>query len=335
MLNLIKTNLRNAGLTTLLLLVVATVVWAASGTAPIVATNGVISCPTCSTAAGTLTSNAVILGGGSKAVTALAPEAGGAKKYLQNLSSGAPTWEIIALADLASFSSANFATAVTGETGTGAVVFGTGPTIDGVTGTGTWNLTGATVNFASGVIDAITEIATALKSGGAAGDLLVTTATGGPVTGECVEWGANGNIVASGGACGGTTPNPRLVISSQTPVTVLAATPVYMSLGGAIYTSEADARSPIPSTAVFTNISCIAKTGTTNAITATLGENGCTTASDFTTKLANVMSATANTVTADNGGTTTVTGGECGIIKFTAGTDAAETDITCTLEITG
>jgi len=70
--------------------------------------------------------------------------------------SGIATW-------LGTPSSANLASAVTDETGTGALVFATNPTIAGLTGTGVWDLGGATsfeiVNGASPTVDTLGEIA--------------------------------------------------------------------------------------------------------------------------------------------------------------------------------
>jgi len=321
-----------------LLLTLPSRAYALRATAPLAFDNGGITCTNCSTAAGTLTSNAVIIGGGTKAVSAVGINSTATAMYLRQASSGAPAFTEIVIGDLAAMASAALFAKISDETGSGSgtpvAVFSINPALTGVTVTGTAALTGATVNLPSGAVDAIGEIATGIKSGGAAGVLLATTAAS-LTNGQCVQSNVDGNLVSSGAGCGGTGVFSRIVANSETPVTVTTATPVYMSLGGALSTTEADVRTPIVSTATFTGLACIAKTGTTNAITATLGENACTVTADVATKLANVMSATANTFTADNTGTTIVSGGECAVIKLTVGTDALVTDIVCTLEITG
>lgn len=327
-----------------LLLVLAVLLFAPTSalalkvTSPLAIDNGSITCSNCATAAGTLTSNAVLYGGGSKAISAVSVNATGTKMYLSQTSSGTPTFAQIAIGDLSASTSAALYGNLSDETGSASgtplAVFNQNPAIVGVTGTGTWDLTGATVNLPSGAVDAIGEIATGIKSAGASAVKLATVGSTALVNGQCVTVDASLNLIPSGSACGGTSINPRVVVHSQTPVTVLSATPVYMSFGGVVSTTEADVRTPFNSNTTFGAISCVAKSGTTNAITATVGENGCTTGADFTSKLTTTLSATANTVATDSG-STVVTADECGVIKLTAGTDAAQADIVCTLEITG
>lgn len=63
----------------------------------------------------------------------------------------------------------------------------------GDTGTGTFDFTGATLNLAAGVIDAITEIASGLKSGI---DATLVTGTAG-TSGNLGEWNGDGDLVDS------------------------------------------------------------------------------------------------------------------------------------------
>lgn len=88
----------------------------------------------------TLASNGVLYGNGTGAVQALAVNATATNKFLRQVSSGAPSWEQVALVDLSGLgtgvatflatpSSANLLAAVTDETGTGALVFATSPTL--------------------------------------------------------------------------------------------------------------------------------------------------------------------------------------------------------------
>jgi hypothetical protein len=325
-------------LVAILVLATPTISLGAGATAPIVSDNGTITCPTCVNSSATMTANGIPYGNGSKALAGVALNSSGTKMYLSQTSSGTPAFAQVAIGDLASMTSAALYGQISDETGSASgtpiAVFNQNPTINGVTGTGTWNLTGATVNLPSGAVDAIGEIATGIKSGGANAVTVATVGSTPLVNGQCVQVDADGNLAPSGGSCGGTSLNPRIIIHSQTPVTVASATPVYMSLGGGISTTEASVRTPFPANTTFGAMSCIVTSNTTNAITATLGTAGCTSTANVTSKLTQTLSATANTVASDSG-STAISADNCGVIKLTAGTDAAATDIICTLEITG
>lgn len=153
--------------------------------------------------------------------------------------------------------------------------------------------------------------------------------------GEILDWddGAGTWDCASKATDTDTQVHSLLAFSTETPVTVASATPVYVSLGGNVSTTEAEVRTPIENGATFTDLQCIPNGGTTNAITAVLGENACTTTADVTSKAQVVMSATQNTQGTASG-TTTVSAGECAVIKLTAGTDADAVTIHCTVEKT-
>lgn len=168
-------------------------------------------------------------------------------------------------------------------------------------------------------------------SGSSGATKVVSTTSAGLTTNNCAKWDANGNLVDSGGTCGGSSINPLVAISTATPVTVASGTPVYLSLGGEASTTESEVRTPIQNAATFASLQCVANAGTTNAITATLGTAACTSAMDYTSKAAVTMSATANT-TGSSSGTTSVTGGQCVAIKLTAGTSATAATIHCTVE---
>lgn len=305
---------------------------------PLAIDNGTITCTTCTTASGTLTSNAILLGGGSKAVSTVSINSTGTKKYLQQTSSGTPTFDQIAIGDLASMSSAALYGAISDETGSASgsplAVFSVNPSLTGVTVTGTADLTGATVNFGAGAVDAITEIASGIKASTANGAKLATIGATALISGRCVQIDSDLNLVPAASACGGTALNPRVVVHSQTPVTVASGTPVYMSLGGVVSTTESEVRTPFPAATTFGAMSCIVNAGTTATISATLGENACTTTADVTSKLTQTLSATANTVTTDSGSTTVATD-ECGVIKLTTAGSPTQADVICTLEITG
>lgn len=92
---------------------------------------------------------------------------------------------------------------ITGSTNTtAAMVVGTGASLS-ATGSGSITATAA----AADTIDAITEIAASLKSGS---DLTLMTGTAG-TNGNCAEFDVNGDIVDSGGVCGGGAGAPTTV----------------------------------------------------------------------------------------------------------------------------
>lgn len=156
-----------------------------------------------------------------------------------------------------------------------------------------------------------------------------------------VAVGSNGQFLKANSAqasgvewsAASSAPNPIMAMTTVTPVTVLSSTPVYVSLGGNVSTTEANARTPVVNAATFGNLQCVPTGGTTNAITAIIGTAACTSAADFTSKAQVVMSATANT-TGTSSGSTAVTAGQCAVIRLTAGTDAAATTVNCSWERT-
>lgn len=80
---------------------------------------------------------------------------------------------------------------ISDETGTGASVFGTSPTITSPT-------ISTSIALPSDAVDSITEIASSLKSGS---DSKLITGTAGS-TDDCAKWDANGDLITSGAACG-------------------------------------------------------------------------------------------------------------------------------------
>lgn len=132
--------------------------------------------------------------------------------------------------------------------------------------------------------------------------------------------------------CNTITGTGRIAFCSILPVTVLSATPVFMDLNGGVTTTEARARTPFKTSTTFANFQCMPDTATTNAITAVIGENGCNTTADVTSKAQVVMSSSANTV-GSSSGTTVVAADECAVVKMTAGTDAAETGVCCSADV--
>lgn len=303
--------------------------YALGASAPITASNGVIRCPTCTTAASDYTTNSVVYGTGSgKATAGVTVNGTETKKYLQQVSSGAPTMEQIAIGDLGIFSSSDLAGRLSDESGTGNVVYNTGPSISNITLTGTAALP-------SGAVDAIGEIANDIKSGGSSAVKIVTTLNSPLTQNNCAKWDSNGNLVDAGTTCGGTSITPLTSFSSLTPVTVTVADAVYMSLAGDVSTTEAEVQTPIKNASTLGNLQCVANAGTTSAITAVVGTGACGSTITYTGGKAQViMDTSANTI-GTSSGTTSVTAGNCAVVKLTVSTlNATAASIHCSLERT-
>lgn len=89
------------------------------------------------------------------------------------------------------------------ETGSGAAVFGTSPTITSPT-------VSTSIALPADAVDAITEIASSIKTG--ADSKLVTGTAGG--NGNCAQWNVDGDIVDSGAGCGGGSGDSIIVNGS-------------------------------------------------------------------------------------------------------------------------
>ncbi len=327
-------------LAALLMLVMSTSAHALSVTAPLSIGQGAINCTNCTTSSPTLTANGILYGGGTKTIGGVAINATGTTMYLQQVSSGTPAFAQIAIGDLASMTSAALFGKISDETGSSSgsplAVFSVNPSLTGVTVTGTADLTGATVNLPAGAVDAITEIATGIKSAGASAVKVATVGSTALVNGQCVTVDSNLNLVPTGSACATAAGVPNISMHSETPVTVLNATPMYMSVTGqgGISSVESDERTPFQTAKTFSNFTCTTKPSTTNAVIATIGTAACTSSANVTSKATVTISTTANTVV--NGtGSTTVNAGECAVIKLTAATDATAADFICSVDITG
>lgn len=303
--------------------------YALGASAPISASNGVISCPTCTTSASNYTTNSVIYGTGSgKATAGVTVNGTATKKYLQQVSSGAPTMEQIAIGDLGTFSSSDLAGRLSDESGTGGtVVYSTEPSISNITLTGT-------VTLPSGAVDAIGEIATGIKSGGVNAAKVVTTTSSALTANNCAKWDSDGNLIDAGTTCGGTSITPLTSFSSLTPVTVTTTQAVYLSLAGDVSTTESEVQTPIKNASTLGNLQCVANAGTTSAITAVVGTGACGSTINYTSKAQVIMSTSANT-TGTSSGTTSVTAGNCAVVKLTVSTtDADAASVHCSLERT-
>ena len=303
--------------------------FALAASTPISAANGTISCPTCTTTSTSYNTNTIIYGTGTgNATSAVAANTLSIKKYLSQISTGTPVFEQPQISELQAFSSANLATALSDETGTGTVVFSTGPSINNITLTGT-------VTLPAGAIDGIADIDAGIKSGGAFATKIVTTTRSPLPLNNCAKWDINGNLVDAGTTCGGTQITPVTSLSSLTPVVVATPTPVYLSLSGDVSTVEEDVQTPFKIAATFGGLQCVANSATTNAITAFLGTGACGSPLTYTSKAQVVMSASANT-TGTSTLTTTISAGNCAAIKLTipplSSTDSTPASIHCSME---
>jgi hypothetical protein len=178
------------------------------GTAPTIA-SAVLTTPDLGTpSAGTLTNCTIPVGG------------------VSGLGSGVATF-------LATPSSANLASAVTGETGSGALVFGTAPTIDNPTIT---NWVGSTGITTLGTVTTGTWSATtvAVNKGGTGqtsytdGQLLIGNSTGNTLTKATLTAGS-GITVTNGGGTVTIAANPNALASAITSAAAIANTETVVS----------------------------------------------------------------------------------------------------------
>lgn len=308
---------------------------AIDASAPITASNGLIGCATCATESNPAQYNIPVWGSTQEFGT-IAPSSQTTYFLRSKGTSANPAFEALAIGDIPSGTATQWGALIGTPTGSGEFVRATNPSLAGVTITGAVSASGATAPFTlpAGAIGAVADLASGIKKGTANVAKFVTTTSGATTTNNCAKWDADGNLVDSGGTCGGSSaPNPVISLTTTTPVTVLSATPVYLSLSGEASTTEASVRTPFKNATTFGNLMCTANGNTTNAITATIGTAACTSAASFTSMATVTMSATANTQ-GTSSGTTAISAGQCAVIKLTAGTDAAAASIHCTFERT-
>lgn len=288
--------------------------FAVSGTDCLAFTDGTLSCANGLTAASVIPDKAVVIGsGGAREVGNVAVNATATKKYLQQTSSGTPTFDQIAIGDLASISSANLVTAVSDETGSASgsplLVFNQNPTFAGITATGTLDFTGATVNLPADAVDAMTEIKSTIKTG--TGTNKLATFEGTATAGKCAQINANGNIEAAAAACGASSAGTIVHIDSVGPISN-GATTVYMSLTGQLSTtSTATAAQSVLDAKAYSLLRCTADSNSVG-MTVTMATGTCGAALSNTTLVTPTMT-TGNTVYADTTHTTSAsTAGQCG-----------------------
>lgn len=307
----------------LMVALVAQPALAIDATSPITAANGTIACPTCTV--GTPSQYGLPVWGSSQTLGTINPTSQ-TTYFLRSKGTGAnPAFEALAIGDIPSDTAANWAAKIGTPTGSGGeFVRATSPTITSPT-------ISTSINLPSSAVDAIGEIASSIQKGTANATKIVTTTSASTTTNNCAKWDSDGNLVDSGGTCGGASINPILALSTYTPVTVAAATPVYLSLSGDVSTTETNVQTPIKNAATFSSFQCVVNAGTTNAVTAVLGVGTCGSTASYTSKAQVVLSSSANTA-GTSSGSTAVTAGQCVTIKLTASSDATAATLHCSVE---
>lgn len=303
--------------------------------APITASNGVIGCATCATESNVQQYN-IPVWGTTQEFGAIAPTSQ-TTYFLRSKGLNAnPAFEALAIGDIPSGTATQWAALIGSPTGSGEFVRATNPSLAGVTITGSVSASGATAPFTlpAGAIGSISDIASGIKIG--SGSKLATFTGSLPGQNRCVRINSTNDLEATSADCnsGSSAPNPVMSFTTTTPVTVLSATAVYVSLSGEVSTTEANVRTPFKNATTLGSLMCTANANTTNQITAQIGTAACTSAASFSgTPAAVTMNATANTQ-GTSSGTTAISAGQCAVVKLTAGTDAATASIHCTFERT-
>lgn len=294
--------------------------------APITGEDGIIGCATCNTSSATVNTNGVVIGASnSRALTFVTLNGTATKKYLQQTSSGAPTFDQIAIGDLSAISSSDLTSKVSDETGSGALVFGTSPSITSPTIV-------TSIDLPSGAINAMAEIDSSIKQS-STGTNKVATFEGTATSSRCVRINANSNLEAAAGDCStGAGVNALVTPKSETKVSN-GSTTVYMDAVGTLSTTDTDvgAQTVVPA-ATWGNLRCTASSNGTSA-SVTVQKGTCGTALS-PTSMPTVSLVTAGTVTADTSTTFQTTAGQCINFKIAKTSFAAVAWVTCVLERT-
>ena len=294
---------------------------AIDSTAPITASNGAIGCATCTTSDANLTDKAVLYGdGGGQAMKGVTINGTTTQKFLtqaSNINEGKPQMSLIAETDLPDQTAAELSARTTGVTGDTNLVFSNGP-----------SLTSPTINtgidLPAGAVNAIAEVADAIKSGGANGSKLGTV-TGSFTAGNGLTTDANGNIIDTGGTPG-TSIKGIIAVSSETPVAA-GSTTVYMSIGGNLSTTEGDVRTPI-NAATIGDLRCTASGalgGSGVAVTA----GDCDGSADYTDNL--TVTVVDDTAISDTSDTMSVAAAKCVVLKLVPSSTTAARLINCSM----
>ncbi len=194
---------------------------------------------------------------------------------------------------------------------------------------------GSSANPSFGAL-AIGDFPSTITTGSTGVTKLATYASGSTTAGRQLQFDANGNIEASSYATGAAgSIVPAIDVSPIGPLTVAAATKVYCGLDGqccpaTVCANGVDVQTRYTGTGTFVGLNCAPTAATTNAITAKLRAGTCNGALatgdlDFT------LATTAWGAGSAAGTSTAFTTGQCVVLEFSAGTDAAKTGIRCSV----
>lgn len=228
--------------------------------------------------------------------------------------------------------SAQIAGGVSDETGTGALVFGTGPTLDGPT-LDDPTITG-TATLPAGFIGSLSAIHSDLLSGDGSE---LATVKGSKTVGKQATFDANGNLVASehdvGAGGGGSSVNPVLSFASQGDIEFSAASgPVYLGVGTGVSTTEGRVRTPTGG-GTFKNLACYASgsLGGSGA-TVTAGSGACTGSLTYPNSNQVAVTVTSTTAVSDTSHELVVSAGQCIALKVEWSDTTSDAVVNCTLE---
>lgn len=324
------------------------VVFAAGATGPITAINGLIACPTCTTASGSLTSNAVVIGGGSKAVSTIS--ASTTVTDILHATAGAPAFSALLDADLPT-------TAILESdivTGSGLLVtshqLATDSTQTGFIASGALTCTTAqagrmkvhstalqycdnsgtpTLRYAAyGTSTGDAVVTAALRSATTVVDVSAATApSGGQVLKATDSTHATWQTLSAGASS-------ILSFASETVIDSASTTTYYMGLGGKVSTSEADVISPV-SAATIGNLRCYAS-GTVGgtSLVITTGVGACTAGLTYTSSPTVTVTGTTMTSQVDLTNPIGPTANQCIALKLVATGDTNPVYINCTMDRT-
>lgn len=299
---------------------------------PITATNGLIECTTCATEASPAQYN-IPVWGTTQEFGVIAPTSQTTYFLRSKGVSANPAFEALAIGDIPSGTSTQWATLIGTPSGTGEFVRATNPTLAGVTITGAVTASGATAPFTlpAGAIGSLADIASGIKTG-TAGTKLATFAGTLPSAARCIRINSNNDLEATSADCAsGSGVYAVLTPKSQTKVSS-GSTTVYMDAVGSLGTADDLGTQTVVPIGTYGNLRCSASSaGTSASVTVAKGNCGTTLS---TTSMPTVSLLTANTVTADTSTTFTTTLHQCINFKITKASFAAVAWVTCVLERT-
>ena len=299
-------------------------------TSPITATNGLIECTTCATEASPAQYN-IPVWGTTQEFGVIAPTSQTTYFLRSKGVSANPAFEALAIGDIPSGTSTQWATLIGTPSGTGEFVRATNPTLAGVTITGAVTASGATAPFTlpAGAIGSLADIAAGIKTG--SGAKLATFTGTPPSAARCIRINENNDLEATSADCVSSSGvYAVLTPKSQTKVSS-GSTTVYMDAVGSVGTADDLGTQTVVPAGTWANLRCSASSNGTGA-SVTVAKGTCGTA--LTVTSTTVALTTANDVTFDTTNTFTTTINQCINFKITKASFAAVAWVTCVLERT-